>query len=50
MATVEGTELATILNGGGINTIFLGGTASTDKLVKKSELDVIRKDIKKALN
>jgi len=32
-------ELTTILNSGEVNTIFLGGTASTDKLIKKSELD-----------
>jgi len=31
-------ELQTILNSGGINTIYLGGTASTDKAVKNSEL------------
>lgn len=31
-------ELQTILNSGGINTIYLGGTASTDKVQKKSDL------------
>lgn len=34
-------ELATILNSGEINTIFLGGTASTDGVVKKSVTDAI---------
>ena len=31
-------ELSTALNSGGINTIFLGGTASTDKVIKKSDM------------
>ena len=32
-------ELATVLNGGGINSIFLGGTASTDKVKTETELN-----------
>ena len=31
-------QLATILNSGDINSIYLGGTASTDKVQKKSDL------------
>ncbi len=31
-------ELQTILNSGGINSIYLGGTASTDKAQKKSDM------------
>ena len=32
-------ELATVLNSGGINSIFLGGTASTDKVKTETELN-----------
>ena len=31
-------ELQTILNSGGINSIYIGGTASTDKAQKKSDM------------
>ena len=34
-------ELQTILNSGDINTIYLGGTTSEDKAVKKSELTAL---------
>ncbi len=34
-------ELQTILNSGGINSIYIGGTASSDKLKKESELNAV---------
>ena len=34
----ENKELQTILNSGGINSIYLGGTVSTDKAQKKSDM------------
>ena len=31
-------QLTTVLNSGEVNTIYLGGTAATDKVIKQSEL------------
>lgn len=34
-------QLQTILNSGGISSMYIGGTASTDKVQKKSDVDLV---------